>query len=100
MVLLTNIKRLLRAKGLSADAISKKAGVPDAVRNLSRAVSGEKPGTWNLDTLYAIAKQLDVPAWELLRPAGAADHEAIRAIVREEMEADRRGTKPRQKIKR
>lgn len=89
--LLANIERLLLAKDLSADKASKLAGVPDAIRNLRRIVAGEKAeGYWKLDTLYAIAMTLEVPAWDLLRPEGALPSDArsrefIRSIVREEM---------------
>lgn len=82
-LLLANIERLLKARNVSANAISTIAGSPDAIRNLRRRVAGGKTGSWNLDTLSAVAEALETTPWELLRPPGARDHEAIREIVRE-----------------
>jgi hypothetical protein len=97
-VLLANIERLLKARGTTADAVSKAAKSPDAIRNLRRRVAGEKQGHWRLDTLEAIAQALDTSPWELLRPPGAvAQDEDFRTMVRdlvsEELTARQRSTK-------
>lgn len=88
--LLINVERLLLARNASADAISKRARRPDAIRNLRRRVDGDFTGSWTLDTLSDIAAALQVEPWELLRPPGAMSHDAdsrafVQAIVREEM---------------
>lgn len=92
--LLDNIERLMKARRLSADALSKAAKRPDAVRNLRRRVGGEKQGSWTLDTLQNIARALETTPWELLRPPGAIpqddeSRELVRSIIREEL-----GTEP------
>lgn len=89
-VLLDNVERLLKAKGVSADALSKAANSPDAIRNLRRRVAGEKQGSWKLDTLAAIAEALGTTPWELLRPPGAVGgpetlRDMVREVVAEEM---------------
>lgn len=89
-LLLANVERLLKARNATADAISRKAKRPDAIRNLRRRVQGEKQGSWTLDTLSDIAAALDTSMWELLRPAGAMpqddeSREFVRAIIREEL---------------
>lgn len=95
-ILLANVERRLTELGESADAISKKAKKGDAIRNLRRRAAGESEGSWKLDTLFAIADALGVPAWDLLRPQGEVrqdkqTRELIREIVREELA----GPKPR-----
>lgn len=86
-VLLDNIERLLKAKKTSADAVSKKAGRPDAIRNLRRRVADEFTGSWNLDTLSDIAVALETSPWELLRPPGAIpEGEEFRDYVRDVVE--------------
>lgn len=70
--LLANIERHLKTKKVSADAVSKLAKRPDAIRNLRRRVKGQFDGSMTLDTLIDIARALDVPPWELMRPPGAA----------------------------
>lgn len=80
-VLLSNIDRLIKAQETTQNAISARAKRPDAIRNLRRGNS------WTLDILDDIAKALDVPAWELLRPPGAIPpglKEIVREIIREE----------------
>lgn len=83
--LLENIERLLKAQKVSADAVSKAAKRPDAIRNLRRRVAGEFNGSWTLDTLADIAKALKTSPWDLLRPSGApiAEDERLRAMVRD-----------------
>jgi hypothetical protein len=77
-VILNNIDRLLRTKKVSQNAISAKAKRPDAIRNLRRGSS------WTLEILHDIAKALDVPAWELMRPPGAVPKDQeFREFVRE-----------------
>jgi hypothetical protein len=101
-ILLANIERLLKAKKVSADALCKAAGTPDAIRNLRRRTAGEKTGSWKLDTLEAIAAALDTVPWELLRPPGAGTardqdiREIVREVVAEEM-ADQHAPKRRAK---
>lgn len=90
-LLLANIERLLKDKGVTADAVSRKAKRPDAIRNLRRRVEGEKLGSWKLDTLADIAVALDTSSWELLRPTGALpqddkSREFVRSIIREELD--------------
>lgn len=70
-VLLANIDRLIRVQKTTDNAVSKKAGRVDAIRNLRRYASGEIKGTWTIDVLDDVAKALDTTAWELLRPPGA-----------------------------
>ncbi len=84
-----NIEVLLTAKGVSADALSKKAKHVDAIRNLRRRVAGEFRGSWTLDTLGDIAAALETTPWELLRPASAErnDREYVLSILREELDA-------------
>lgn len=91
-LLLANIERLLKANGASADAVSRKAKRPDAIRNLRRRVQGGQQGSWTLDTLADVAAALGTSPWELLRPAGAIaqddkSREFILSIVREELAA-------------
>ena len=82
--LLENIERLLKAQEVSADAISKAAKRPDAIRNLRRRVAGEFNGSWTLDTLADIAKALKVSPWDLLRPSSAiVEDERLRDMVRD-----------------
>jgi hypothetical protein len=89
-VLLANIERLLKAQKVSADAISKSAKRPDAIRNLRRRVAGEFNGSWTLDTLGDIARALKTSPWELLRPPGAVPvdedfREFVRDVISEEL---------------
>ena len=82
--LLENIERLLKATGQSADAVSKGAKRPDAIRNLRRRVAGEFNGSWTLDTLADIAKALKTTPWDLLRPSRAIlEDEELREMVRD-----------------
>ncbi len=67
-VLLANLERLMKERGLSADALSRRAGVPDAIRNLRRAIESGKGGT-TLRTLAALAKVLNTTPAALLTPA-------------------------------
>lgn len=88
-VLLANIDRLIRIKQTTDNAVSKKAGKEDAVRNLRRYDSGELKGMWTLETLDKIAHALGTTSWELLRPPGALavdNEETVRSIVRDELE--------------
>ena len=96
--LLQNIERLLREQNESADAVSRRAGKPDAIRNLRRYVAGEAKGTWTIDTLDAVAQALKTTPWDLLKPESAVfsmDH--IRTIVREEVEQSLRPPQPTRK---
>lgn len=82
-ILLENIERLLKIQKVSADAVSKAAKRPDAIRNLRRRVAGETSGSWNLDTLADIARALKTTPWDLLRPSSAIlEDENLRKMVR------------------
>jgi len=70
-VLLNNIDRLIRVQKTTDNAVSKRSGSVDAIRNLRRYASGELKGMWTLDTLEKVAKALGTSSWELLRPPGA-----------------------------
>lgn len=101
-VLLRNIEALLKAKKVSADAVSRQAKRPDAIRNLRRRVRGETDGSWTLDTLTDIAEVFGVPAWELMRPAGPGSQEQevramVRDIVEKELAARDRALKPKRR---
>ncbi len=92
-VLLTNIDRHIRVQKTTDNAVSKKAGKADAIRNLRRYASGEIKGMWTLDTLEAIASALKTSSWELLRPPGAVPEdeslrEYIDAVVDEKLARD------------
>lgn len=89
-LLLANIERLMKVQGVTADAVSRKAKRPDAIRNLRRRVQGEKQGSWTLDTLADVAAALETSPWELLRPVGAipqdeGSREFVLSIIREEL---------------
>lgn len=63
--ILHRIERRLRVLGLSADDASKQAGVPDAIRNIRRAVESGKGGM-AVKTLVALAPVLETkPCWLL-----------------------------------
>lgn len=99
-VLLSNIDLHLRILQTTDNAVSKKAGRADAIRNLRRYASGELKGMWTLDTLEAVAKALGTSSWELLRPPGAVtEDESLRkyidAVVEEKLAIPRRKTKSR-----
>lgn len=103
-VLLNNINRLLKAKKVSADAVSKAADRPDAIRNLRRRVAGTFSGSWTLDTLADIARALQTTPWELLRPPGAVPddedfREYVRDVVSEELIARENAPLPAKKRK-
>lgn len=89
-VLLSNIDRYLRINKTTDNALSKKAGSVDAVRNLRRYASGELKGMWTLDTLEAVAKAMGTTSWELLKPPSTVSldedaQEMVRALIREEL---------------
>lgn len=103
-VLLSNIERLLKTQKVSADAISKLAKRPDAIRNLRRRVAGEFNGSWTLDTLSDVARALQTTPWELLRPPGAVPsdedfREFVRDVISEELIARENTALPTQKRK-
>lgn len=103
-VLLGNIERLLKTQKVSADAVSKSAKRPDAIRNLRRRVAGEFNGSWTLDTLGDIARALRTTPWELLRPPGAVPEdkefrEFVRDVISEELIARENPPLPARKRK-
>lgn len=79
---LGRIERSLKEVGLSADAASKLAGKPDAIRNMRRAVKDGRPG-FNIATITALARVLKkTPAW-LIDGRGQRDAaEAGGAVIR------------------
>lgn len=98
-ILLSNIDRLMKSKGTSQNAVSKKAKRPDAIRNLRRGNS------WTLEVLADIAEALEVPAWELMRPPGAVPkdegfREYVRGIIKEESAPAQPVIAPRKRKKR
>ncbi len=81
-VLLNKIDRYLRIQKTTDNALSKKAGSQDAIRNLRRYASGEIKGMWTLDTLEAVARAMGTSSWELLRPPGAIpEDESLREYI-------------------
>lgn len=78
--ILDRIQIRLKALSLSATAASKQAGVPDAIRNIERIVSGEKPpGSVTLATLSALAGRLETTiAWLLFGDDENANGEFVR----------------------
>jgi len=103
-LLLSNIERMLKAQKVSADAISKSAKRPDAIRNLRRRVAGEFNGSWTLDTLGDVARALKTTPWELLRPPGAVPsgedfREFVRDVISEELIARENPPLPARKRK-
>lgn len=67
-VVLQNIERLLELKQRSADAVSRAAGVPDAIRNLKRTVRGKIKAAPTMRTIAALADELKVSVDDLIRP--------------------------------
>lgn len=67
--ILARIEQRLRATGLSADAASKMAGKPDAIRNMRRAVKAGRGGI-NTGTIEALAAVLGTTAVWLLKEEG------------------------------
>ena len=72
-VILQNIEILLKTKGRKADPVSKAAGVPDAIRNLKRAVRGEIKSGPTLRTIAALAAELGVSVNDLTQPRRKPD---------------------------
>jgi hypothetical protein len=66
-VILQNIERLLKARGISADEASRKAGHPDAIRNAKRKLKRGSKGSMRADTLAALARVLGVTQNDLAR---------------------------------
>ncbi|MCO5129767.1 MAG: phage repressor protein [Xanthobacteraceae bacterium] len=67
--ILARIEQRLRATGLSADAASKMADKPDAIRNMRRAVKAGRGGV-NTGTVEALAGVLGTTAVWLLKAEG------------------------------
>ena len=64
--ILARIEQRLVETGQKATSASKEAGKPDAIRNIKRAVQKGQQSTVTLETLIALAKQLEVtPQWLL-----------------------------------
>jgi len=67
--ILTNIERRLKVIGISSDEASKRAGRPDAIRNLKRKVqAGTLKGSLRADTLDALAGALQTTVADLTTP--------------------------------
>lgn len=97
-ILLSNIDRYIRINKTTDNALSKRAGSADAIRNLRRYASGELKGMWTLDTLDAVARAMGTTPWELLKPPSplALDEESrelVRSIVREELAGPKKARK-------
>jgi transcriptional regulator with XRE-family HTH domain len=73
ITVLANIERLLKAKKRSADAVSRAAGVNDAIRNLRRTVRGEIKAAPTARTIAAIAAELGVTVDYLMMPREKPD---------------------------
>jgi hypothetical protein len=95
------IEQRLKETGQNPTAASKAAGKPDAIRNIQRAVEEGGEGSIRLDTLLAIAKQLDAePAWLIfggepksvsdtaLKPYLDAFHSVLKMMTNSDEEAD------------
>lgn len=67
-IVLQNIDRLLETKGRNAHEVSRSAGVPDAIRNLRRAVKGEIKSTPTLRVIAALAEELGTSLNDLMQP--------------------------------
>jgi hypothetical protein len=70
--ILTNIERRLAVLKISANEASRRAGHPDAIRNLQRKVLAGTRGSLRADTLAALAAALKTTSDELARPARPA----------------------------
>lgn len=67
--ILTNIERHLKRIGIKSAEASRRAGRPDAIRNLKRKVkAGVTKGSLRADTLEALAAALQTTADDLKRP--------------------------------
>jgi transcriptional regulator with XRE-family HTH domain len=84
-----NIRRLMRAQGLTNYELAERAGV--GRRTLTNLQSSDWPGSPRLDTLESIARVLRVKTWELCVPErelrerdngqAIVDHEALARII-------------------
>lgn len=85
--ILERIEQRLSETGQSATTASKNAGRTDAIRNIQRAVRENRPYSASIDTLEAIAEQLDVSLkWiifgdEADGQAGGANDELLPAVL-------------------
>lgn len=100
--ILARIEQRLTATGQSATAASKAASKPDAIRNIQRAVEEGGDGSPKLDTLLALAEQLEAdPRWLIfggdkdtavndtdLKPYLDAFHSVLMMMVNDQEEAD------------
>lgn len=66
--IITNIDRRLKVLGISSDEASRRAGRPDAIRNLRRKIKAKTRGSLRADTLAALAAALETTVAELGRP--------------------------------
>lgn len=99
------IEQRLEATGQNPTAASKAAGKPDAIRNIQRSIEKGGESSITLDTLLALAGQLDVsPSWLIfggdttdatnsindtdLKPYLDAFHSVLKMMTNSEEEAD------------
>lgn len=91
--LLALIDEGLKAKKLTDNSASNAAGHPDAIRNMRRKARGEQKGGVTFDTVFDIAKVLDISPLAICKAAmghaaGADDYEILRQqALREAMAA-------------
>jgi|688.fasta_scaffold785773_1 hypothetical protein len=103
--ILDRIELRLKETGQNPTAASKDAGKPDAIRNIQRSVEKGEQGSVKLETLLALAEQLDTdPKWLIfggdkpesgpslndnaLKPYLDAFHSVLVMIVKDREEAD------------
>lgn len=67
-LILENIDWRLKIMDMSDHEASKRAGAPDAIRNIRRKVAGEMPGDVTRKTLDKLAVALQCTAADLMRP--------------------------------
>lgn len=67
-LILENIDWRLKIMEMSDHEASKRAGAPDAIRNIRRKVAGDMPGDVTRKTLDKLARALDCSAADLMRP--------------------------------
>lgn len=78
---LERIERRLKVVKLTANAASKKAGKPDAIRNMRRAVENGDRQSANMATIAALAPILETTAAWLTEAAGPEEVSAEEATI-------------------
>jgi hypothetical protein len=77
---LTRVEKRLKVMQLSADAASTKAGKPDAIRNLKRAIKEGRRGV-SSTTIAALAEVLQTSSAWLLEGTGPEVTKPVRVVV-------------------